>query len=442
MKRELFRLPASRLETRFKEAKPPLAPAEALLEANRCLYCYDAPCVKACPTGIDIPAFIRKIATGNLTGAARTIYRANLLGLSTSRVCPVEELCVGACVYQRYGEQPIDIGRLQRFATEAYLNRHSALGRPPFTLHQSTGKRVALIGAGPAGLTCAATLVMHGVEAVIYEQEPFAGGLNTTGIAPYKLQVPDALEEAEWLLQLGIDLQLGFRVGRDMPAEQLLAEFDAVFVGVGLGRDRRLGIPGENLKGVWGGTEFIRQLKMRADFALPDGLKKAAVIGGGNTAIDVARELAMLGVEEVDILYRRTEAEMPGYRHELDGARRYGVRLRERVRLTEIRRSERNSGLKLYAQDTATGAALRFLCDWLVVAIGQEKNAGELFPDLEVDEKGRVKVNPETRRTTNPKIYAGGDCINGGKEVVNAVADGREAALAMLRAFEIEPREV
>jgi len=439
VKRQPFRLPDMRLETRFYEAKPPLAPAEALLEANRCLYCYDAPCVKACPTGIDIPTFIRKIATGNLTGAARTIFQANLLGLSTSRVCPVEELCVGACVYQRYGEQPIAIGRLQRFATETYLNGDASQPRALFTPRESTGKRVALIGAGPASLTCAATLVIHGVEAVIYEQEPFPGGLNTTGIAPYKLQAPDALQEAEWLLQLGIDLQLGVRVGSDLPAERLLQEFDAVFLGAGLGRDRTLGIPGEDLDGVWGGTEFIRQLKMSADFTIPEGLKKAAVIGGGNTAIDVARELAMLGVEEVDILYRRTEAEMPGYRHELDGARRYGVRLREHVRLTEIQRAEGNSGLILQAQDTVTGAALQFSCDWLVVAIGQEKIAGELIPDIEVDEKGQVKVDVVTRRTTNPKVYAGGDCINGGKEVVNAVADGREAALAMLKAFQIEP---
>ncbi len=441
MKRPSFHLPATRLETRFQEVKPPLAPAEALLEANRCLYCYDAPCVKACPTGIDIPAFIRKIATGNLTGAARTIFHANLLGLSTSRVCPVEELCVGACVYRRYGEQPIAIGRLQRFATETYLSQNTARGRPLFIPCEGVGKRVALIGAGPASLTCAATLVIHGVEAVIYEQESFPGGLNTTGIAPYKLKVSDALQEAEWLLQLGIDLRSGVQVGRDLPAEQLLREFDAVFLGVGLGRDRTLGIPGEDLKGVWGGTEFIRRLKMRAHFTLPEGLKKAVVIGGGNTAIDVARELAMLGVEEVDILYRRTEAEMPGYRHELDGARRYGVRLREHLRLTEIQRRQGNSGLILHTHDTVTGAPLQFSCDWLVVAIGQEKIAGALFPDLEVDDKGRVKVDPETGCTTNPKIYAGGDCINGGKEVVNAVADGRKAALAMLQAFQIEPGE-
>ncbi|MFQ6613222.1 MAG: FAD-dependent oxidoreductase [Fidelibacterota bacterium] len=423
-------LPEERLETRFREEKPRYTESEARIEANRCLYCYDAPCTEACPTGIDIPGFIRKIVSGNIRGAAKTIFEVNALGVSTARVCPVEELCVGACVYNQMNSQPVQIGRLQRYATESALEKERADGRKLITVRKAADCKVALIGAGPASLSCAAILAREGVSAVLYEKNSLPGGLNLTGIAPYKMTAASALWEIEWLLQSGFEIRTGTEVGRDIAIDNLLADFDALFLGIGLGRDKRPGIPGENAPGVWGATDLIRRIKNDPGFALPENLETALVIGGGNSAIDIARELAVLGVPEVNIVYRRTVAEMPGYLHELNAARQAGVRMIEQAVPVEI---DPGSPLTLRTKNKTTGALREMTGDWIVLAIGNERNAGDLIPGLELDAKGCVVVDPDTMRTSMPRVYAGGDCVNGGKEVVNAVAHGRDAAWAMLK---------
>ncbi len=428
-------LPDGRLEQRFSQAKPLYTAGEAVNEANRCLYCHDAPCIKACPTSIDIPRFIKKIATGNVRGSAKTILDANILGYSCARVCPVEELCVGSCVYMDWNRPPIQIGRLQHYATHHALEGEKAGGRKLFEPKPANGRKVALIGSGPASLACAAYLALEGVSATIFEKRALPGGLNTTGIAPYKMPAGESLAEVSWLLELGVRLETGREVGRDIETQNLLQDYDAVFIGIGLGKDRLLGLPGEEGPGVFGATHLIERIKNEAGFQIPDAVKKAIVIGAGNTAIDIARELAMLGLEEVRMVYRRTESEMSGYRFEMDHARHYGVRLLENRTPQEVlREGERLTGLRV----ERGGQSEDLDCDWLIYAVGQQKFAGlaQSFPGVALTDKGWVAVDPATRQTGNHKVYAGGDCINGGKEVVNAVADGREAAFAMLRAWQ------
>jgi len=433
-----YHLNDDRLETNLKDAKPLYSESEAIIEANRCLFCYDAPCIKACPTDIDIPGFIRKIASGTTRGSAKKIFRSNILGASTARVCPVEELCSGACVLNDLDNKPIQIGRLQRFATHKALELESKNNRPLFTPASPVDKKVALIGAGPASLSCAAYLALEGVHSVIYEKSNLPGGLNVSGIAPYKLMAMDAMDEINWLEKYGLDIQTGVEIDRDITFESLMENHDAVFLGIGLGRDTFPGIPGEELENVWGGTDLIRKIKNESKFELPGDLSKAVVIGGGNTAIDIARELAMLGVPEVDIVYRRTEDVMPGYSHELSHARENGVRLLEKQIPIEIT-SGSDGRLMLMAEHSDSKSVVAHHADWIVMAIGQLKFAREFIPDLEVDEKGRVIVNDLSRQTSIPNLYAGGDCINGGKEVVNAVADGRDAAHAMMANWGLSP---
>jgi dihydropyrimidine dehydrogenase (NAD+) subunit PreT len=281
-------LPEERLETRLLDKKPLLTLAEARTEADRCLYCADAPCIQACPTSIDVPTFIKKIATGNVRGSAQTILEQNLLGYSCARVCPVEVLCEGSCVYTAWQKKPIAIGRLQRFATELAIAEVEAGAAPIFPAPKSSsGKKVAIIGAGPASLACAGTLALAGHKAVVFEARSVTGGLNTTGIAPYKMHADDALDEAEWVRSLGdVEMRTGHPV---TSVADLLVEFDALFVGVGLGADTPLGIPGEAGPGVLGATAWIEQMKLRHAGDAPP-LGRVVVIGGGNTAIDVARE--------------------------------------------------------------------------------------------------------------------------------------------------------
>jgi glutamate synthase (NADPH/NADH) small chain len=431
------RLPTNRAESRLPDAKPALTPDQAVAEAQRCLYCYDAPCIKACPTEIDIPTFIKKIATGNVTGSAKTIFAQNLLGTSCSRVCPVEVLCVGACVYNEWHRAPIQIGKLQRFATETALAQEAATGKKLFTPKTKRGKKVALIGAGPASLACATHLALEGVDAVIYERNVLPGGLNTTGVAPYKLHADESLDEVNWLLSHGAQLKTGVSVGKDVKGAQLLKEYDAVFVGIGLGSDSLLNIPGANGPGVEGATVWIERMKNNAEFRL-DGVKHAIVVGGGNTAIDVARELAQLGVSDVAMVYRRGAADMSGYKHEMEAARKEGVRLVEHAKPVEVVRDANGGVSALKVADNRTGSDVRDLpCELIVLAIGQAKLKDLVaeFPGVELDESGRVRVDAKTRVTGNARVYAGGDCINGGAEVVNAAADGRDAARAMLRAW-------
>ncbi len=425
---------ADRLERRLPDAKPTYADGEAVGEANRCLYCHDAPCVQACPTGIDIPGFIRKIATGNVRGSARTILSANLLGYSCARVCPVEVLCVGACVYNDWHRYPpIQIGRLQRYAVEKTLDLGSAAGL--FVKAPATGKKVACVGAGPASLAVAGYLALEGVAVTLYEKRPFAGGLNTTGVAPYKMHVEGSLAEVEFIRSLGVSIRSGVEVGRDVKAADLLRDHDAVFLGVGLGADARLGIPGEDGPGVVGATAWIERMKLEPGFALV-GVQRVLVVGGGNTAIDAARELARLGVREVSMVYRRTAAEMPGYAHEMELARKEGVRMLERAVPREVVRD--GSG-RLTALKLADGRELA--ADLVVVGIGQGmlRELVAQFPGVSMDEKGRVAVEPATGRTGNPKVFAGGDAL-GGELVVTAVQEGKRAARGICAALGVRVR--
>jgi dihydropyrimidine dehydrogenase (NAD+) subunit PreT len=449
-------LSTDRLENDLVDKKPLYADAEARAEAERCLYCVDAPCIKACPTEIDIPTFIKKIATGNVRGSAKTIFEQNLLGYSCARVCPVEVLCQGSCVYTGWGRDPIQIGRLQRFATEtatvkgapAVLKRRYEIGK--------TSKRVACIGAGPASLAFAGYLALEGHEAVVFEKKAVAGGLNTTGIAPYKLHAQDAVHEVEFVKALGVEVVTGIEVGDTdgagrISGKKLLETYDAVFLGVGLGADTTLGIPGEEGSGVHGATAWIEAMKLEMARGAREEIlgKTVIIVGGGNTAIDVARECAQLGAAHVAMLYRRDTASMTGYAHEMEHARVEGVRLVTHVqpvsfvrdaagKLTALRVAKTDASAKPIA-----GTEHDIPCDMVALAIGQSKlrSVAKQLPGVELDARGCVACDPRNGQTGNPKVFAGGDCINGGKEVVNAVADGRNAARTLMERWSSESHD-
>jgi glutamate synthase (NADPH/NADH) small chain len=431
-----FSLPEERLERQLRDKKPLLGEAEARAEADRCLYCADAPCIKACPTAIDIPTIIKKIASGNVRGSARTILEQNILGYSCARVCPVEVLCQGSCVYEAWQEKPIAIGRLQRYATE---RAGEALFAPKL-LPAEAVKRVACVGAGPASLAFAAYLAMEGHSATVFEKRAVPGGLNTTGIAPYKLHAEDALHEVELVQRLGVDIRTKVEVGDgpgQVPVASLLAEYDAVFLGLGLGDDSRLGIPGEEGAGVVGATVWIERMKLTRVSSHPP-IGRVLVIGGGNTAIDVAREAALLGAEDVALVYRRGAGDMSGYDHEMEGARKEGVRLVSNAVPTEfVREGGKLVALRVACAENGkaiAGTEHDLACDLVAVAIGQSKlrALASQIPGVALDAKGCVVVDKATGATGHPKVFSGGDCANGGKEVVNAVAEGRDAARALL----------
>ena len=422
-------LAKERAELALPDKKPTLTPAEAKAEAERCLYCADAPCIKACPTSIDIPTFIKKIASDNVRGSAKTIFEQNLLGYSCARVCPVEVLCVGSCVYGAWGREPIAIGRLQRYATE----HATEPGKAPLFARKKrdakSTKKVACIGAGPASLAFAGYLALEGHEAVVFEKGRLPGGLNTTGIAPYKLHAQDAVHEVEWVQSFGgVDVKTGVEVGKDVTGKQLLDEYDAVYIGVGLGSDSKLGAPGEDGPGVVGATAWIEAMKL--DPSQRDAVrgKRVLVVGGGNTAIDVARECAQLGAVEVTMVYRRGEADMSGYAHEMEAARLDGVHLLTHASPVAFRRDADGKLTDLVV--TRNGREEILPCDLVALAIGQAKikAIAAQFPGVQVDAKGCIVADPTNGATGNPKVFSGGDCINGGKEVVNAVADGRNSA--------------
>jgi glutamate synthase (NADPH/NADH) small chain len=427
-------IPVDRLERRIGDAKPTYTAGEAAIEASRCLYCHDAPCVNACPTGIDIPGFIRKIATGNVKGSAKAILSANLLGYSCARVCPVEVLCVGACVYNTWHRTPpIAIGRLQRYSVETVFAAGG--GKSLLSAAPATGKKVACVGAGPASLACAGYLALEGVSVTLFEKRAVAGGLNVTGVAPYKMHADGGMLEVDYIRSLGVEIHNGVEIGRDVKAADLLRDFDAVFIGIGLGADARLGIPGEDGAGVTGATAWIERLKLEPGYALPP-VKHAVVVGGGNTAIDAARELVRLGVPEVSMVYRRTAAEMPGYAHEMELARKEGVTLVERAVPREF---ARGAGGALASLKLADGREVP--CDLAVLAIGQAK-LGALatqFPGVALDEKGRVVVDEATGRTGNAKVFAGGDVL-GGELVVTAAQEAKRSARAICAALGVKVR--
>ena len=415
--------------------KPRFTPQEATIEANRCLFCFDAPCIQACPTGIDIPSFIKKITNGNPTGSARTILSANILGASCARVCPTQVLCEGACVVLDLEGDPVKIGRLQRYATDHVFERKISVLKAPA---KKSGKRIAIIGGGPAGLGCAAELAQLGHAPVVFEKKPQAGGLNTFGIAYYKMPPQVSLDEVEMIKGLGVEFRCGVEVGKDISIVQLEKEFDAIFVGVGLSGSPKLSVPGEDLPEVVDALRFIEQIHTHPLHQVAVG-DRVAVIGGGNTAIDAVTQAKRLGARDAVLVYRRSPGDMSAYEFEQELAKSDGARFMFNVVPVEVVASGGHvSGLKL-ARTANTNGKLQVLpgtefvepFDMVIKAIGEEKQAGllkQLFPALELDKRGVVVRNPDTGQTNLPKVFTGGDCANGGREVVNAVAEGKKAA--------------
>ncbi len=419
------------IAARFQDLHPPLDRQAAVTEANRCLYCFDAPCTAACPTHIDVPAFIKKIASGNTMGSAKTILEANILGASCSRACPVDVLCEGSCVMHRYNKQPIEIALLQRYAMESLYSK----GLPhPFVPGADTGFKVALIGAGPASLSCAAELRRRGIAATIYEASSLPGGLNTFGIAEYKLPLAESLREIDMLAQLGVDFRFNVRVDAAMLAE-LDCSHDAVFLGMGLGTIHRLGITGEELGGVTNALDFIAGYKAGEILSVP---ARVAVIGAGNTAIDAANAAVRLGAEHVHMIYRRGPDKMSAFEFEYEHARQEGVRFLWHVQPTGIRGGGDVEALELIQLEPAEDGSLLPLGDseftlpveLVILAIGQSTHTSFLGEMIRL-ERGRILVDRATGQTSNPRFFAGGDCTNGGREVVDAVADGKRAGIAM-----------
>jgi glutamate synthase (NADPH/NADH) small chain len=426
----------------FRDLHPPLDRHQAFVEADRCYFCFDAPCVAACPTSIDIPLFIREILTDNPKGAAETILSANILGGMCARVCPTETLCEEACVREKAEGKPVRIGELQRYATDVLMQS----GEHPFTRAAPTGKRIAVVGGGPAGLSCAHRLAMHGHDVVIYEARPKIGGLNEYGIAAYKTVGGFAQREVDWLLSIGgIAVETGKALGRDITLAELRRSFDAVFLGMGLAGVNALGIPEEDSPGVDDAVAYIAELRQAADLAsLPVG-RRVVVVGGGMTAIDIASQSKRLGAEDVTIVYRRGPAEMGASDFERELAQTDGVKIKFNAMPRRlVKRDGRVVGIEFEytatrnGRLTGTGETFTLPADMVFKAIGQTfvsaplNGAGAEIPALEA---GRIKVDAE-RRTSLPGVWAGGDCVYGGKDLtVAAVEDGKVAAESINRAL-------
>jgi len=433
------RLAAADYDANFGDVEPPLDGKRALIESSRCLFCHDAPCIEACPTGIDIPGFIRGIATGNLTGAAVTILRENIFGGACARVCPTEVLCEQACVRNLSEEKPVDIGALQRHATDHLF----ASGAQPFARAAASGKRVAVVGGGPAGLACAHRLSMLGHEAVVFEARDKLGGLNEYGVAAYKMADDFAQREVDFILSLGgIEAKTGQALGRDVTLTRLRQDYDAVFLGMGLAGVNALQAEGEGLAGVEDAVAYIARLRQAADKStLPVG-RRIVVIGGGNTAIDIAVQSKRLGAEDVTIVYRRGAEQMGATHHEQDFAQTNGVKIKHWARPArllgedgQLRAAEfEYTGLDGAGKLVGTGERFALAADTLFKAIGQS-----FVPDPLVEgarqpldlTDGRIAVDSE-RRTSLPDVFAGGDCVAGGQDLtVQAVQDGKLAAHAI-----------
>ncbi len=425
-------------ERNFAEIAPALNARQAAIEASRCLYCFDAPCTIACPTHIDVPAFIKKISTANLRGSAREILSANILGHSCGRICPTEVLCEGACVMHEKGEEPIEIGRLQRYAVDYILANKIQL----FRAGAPNGRRVACIGSGPASLACASELAKSGFEVTIFDRNELPGGLNTYGIAAYKTRAADSIQETDFVRQLGVKFRQKTEVGPDVSFSDLENSFDAIFIGVGLGETWSLALPGENLHGVYGALEFIEMTKLRPFYEIEIG-RRIACIGAGNTAIDVVTAARRLGAEIVYLIYRRGEREMPAFTYEYELAKKDGVSFLWQTQPVRVL-GEKGivAGLECVRTHLGLpdekgrggpapipGSEFKIQVDMVVRAVGQKPATDFLrtVKGVHLNHDGTVKTDA-AHQTGHPKYFAGGDCTNGGKEVVDAVAEGMAAA--------------
>jgi len=435
------RLSTEDLALKFADVHPPFEHAEgAAIEADRCINCYDAPCTKSCPTSIDVPLFIKQISSGNIKGSAKTILSSNIMGGGCSKVCPVEKLCEGACVYNLLGEEPISIAKLQRYSAEKAIKGKWEL----FERKPSNGKKVAVIGAGPAGLACAHALSLQGVEVTVFEKEEKGGGLMTYGVAAYKVTPEFCKEEVDFILSIGgIDVQYKKELGKDITLSELQQKYDAVFLGIGVGIARSLDIPGEELDGVVDAISFIYELRTN-DFSKIAVGDNVAVIGMGMTAIDAATQSKRLGAKDVTLIYRRTENEKPCTEVELDLAKLDGCSF---IWLASPKEIIGENGkvkklvcnkMKLGEPDTSgrrapvdTGETFTMDVDMVIKAAGQIPFE-ELVNKSSVQNKsGKISINNKTE--TNLKgVFAGGDSVNGGKEVVDAVQAGKDGAKGIL----------
>jgi len=435
------RLSSADYADNFSDIHPPLTPHEAIVEADRCYFCYDAPCMTACPTSIDIPLFIRNIQTGNPVGAAKTIFDENIMGGMCARVCPTETLCEEVCVREMAEGKPVKIGLLQRHATDTFMEREQP---HPFTRAAATGKKIAIIGAGPAGLSCAHRLATHGHDVTVYEAREKAGGLNEYGIASYKTTNDFAQDEVDFIMQIGgITIENGKALGRDVTLEQLTADFDAVFLGLGLPGVNALGLEGEDASGVVDAVDFIGVLRQAEDLSLLEVGRRIVVIGGGMTAIDAAIQSKLLGADEVTIAYRRGQEHMNASLYEQELAQTHGVVIRHwvmpsRLNVSDgavtgitLEKTELDAGRKL----TGTGEMVTLDADQVFKAIGQTPDADPLASMSIELEKGRIRTSDD-RRTSHPKIWAGGDCVTGGEDLtVVSVEDGKIAAESIHKAL-------
>lgn len=439
------RLDAATLARQFGDQPPPFEANEARVAAERCLFCYDAPCVAACPTSIDIPLFIRQIATGMPVAAAKTILDANIMGAMCARVCPTENLCEGVCVREVSEGKAIEIGRLQRFATDAAM----AGGHQFYRQGLATGRSIAVVGAGPAGLACAHKLATLGHAVTIFEARDKGGGLNEFGIAAYKATGGIAQAELDYILGIGgITLKTGMRLGREINLAGLQREFDAVFLGIGLGDTNDLGL-GAAPAGLRDAVDFIEDIRQAKDLASVPVGKRVVVIGGGMTAIDAATQAKLLGARDVTIVYRRGPEAMGASTYEQDQARAKGVMIRTSLKPARVEADAGQiTGITFEYTETragalaGTGEMLTIPADQVLVAIGQSLLAADLAEAGLALEKGRIKADAEGH-TSLPGVFAGGDCVAGGLDLtVAAVADGKAAALAidrMLRAQSTKP---
>jgi dihydropyrimidine dehydrogenase (NAD+) subunit PreT len=423
----------------FCDKKPPLNELAAQAESSRCYFCYDAPCIQACPTEINIPGFIRKISTGNLKGAAIEILSENIMGGTCARVCPVETLCEEACVRNTGEDKPVTIGQLQRHATDwLFENRVQ-----PFKRASLTGKKIAVVGAGPAGMSCAHRLAMLGNQVTVFEAKEKAGGLNEYGLAAYKMVDDFAQKEIDFIVSVGgIEIQYGQALGKNVMLSKLKKDFDAVFVGAGLSAVNALEIPGEELPGVIDAVDYIAGIRQAKDYRGLRVGRKVVVIGGGNTAVDIAVQSKLLGADDVLLAYRRGAEQMGATWKEQELAQKNGVLIKHWIKPLQIKGDSKGvSGIEFEKTKLGDGGKLvgtgeRFIveCDTVFKAIGQvlaPENWGDASEMIKI-ENGRVVVDSEMR-TSVATIFAGGDCINGGTLTVDAVQGGKIAAHAIHR---------